>query len=108
MTKSEWQEMCCTTPRDKAAIKSWFAPICDDMDPSKCEVLCDIETDRSKKVRAIMVNKDGKNILATRTLGKRFTISLKPVPSNPKRAITGSKAKRIKAAKDALRVKGCD
>jgi hypothetical protein len=77
---SEWQGVCCTTTRDKEAIKSWFAPLCDDMEPDSCEVLCDIETDVSKKVRAIMVTKDGKRILATRTLGgKQFSISLKPV-----------------------------
>lgn len=79
MAKSEWQIMCCTTPRDKDAIKSWFAPLCDDMEPSECDVLCEIETDRSKKVRAVMVNKDGKRLLATRTLGgKSFSIRLRP------------------------------
>lgn len=84
MAKSEWQSMCCTTERDKGAIKSWFAPLCDDMDPASCDLLCDIETDRSKKVRAIMVEKDGKRLLATRTIGKRFSIHLQPAP-NPTR-----------------------
>jgi hypothetical protein len=79
MAKSEWQAMCCTTERDKDAVKSWFAPICDDMEPIACEVLSDIETDRSKKVRTIMVRKDGKRVLAVRTLGsKMFSIRLKP------------------------------
>lgn len=79
MAKSEWQGMCCTTEQDKDAIKSWFAPLCDDMEPASCDVLCDIETDRSKKVRAVMVEKTGKRLLATRTLGgKQFSIHLKP------------------------------
>lgn len=77
--KSEWQSMCCATERDKAAIKSWFGLFADNMEPVSCDVLCDIETDRSKKVRAIMVGKDGKRVLATRTLGdKQFSIHLKP------------------------------
>lgn len=79
MAKSEWQSMCCSTERDKAAIKSWFSPVCDEMEPISCDVLCDIETDRSKKVRATMVGKDDKRFLATRTLGgKTFSIRLKP------------------------------
>jgi hypothetical protein len=79
MAKSEWQGMCCSTPRDKAAIKSWFAPCCDDMDPVSCDVLCDIDTDRSKKVRATMLRKDGTRVLATRTTGRKtFSIHLKP------------------------------
>lgn len=86
MAKSEWQSMCCTTERDKGAIKSWFAPVCDDMEPASCDVLCDIATDRSKKVRAIMVGKNGKRVLATRTMGQRFSINLKPAP--PARADT--------------------
>jgi hypothetical protein len=79
MAKSYWQGMCCTTERDKSAIKSWFTPFCDDMEPASCDVLCDIDTDRSKKVRAIMVGKNGKRVLATRTLGRKtFSIHLKP------------------------------
>jgi hypothetical protein len=74
--------MSCATERDKAAIKSWFAPICDEMEPVSCDVLCDIETDRSKKVRATMVRKDGKHVLATRTLGARtLSIHLKLAPT---------------------------
>lgn len=79
MAKSEWQAMCCSTLRDKEAIKSWFSPCCDDMEPVTCDVLCEIETDRSKKVRAIMAGKDGKQVLATRTIGRKtFSIHLKP------------------------------
>lgn len=81
MAKSYWQGMCCSTPRDKGAIKSWFSPLCDDMEPESCDVLCDIETDRSKKVRATMIGKDGKCVLATRTFGRKtFSIHLKPAP----------------------------
>ena len=77
--RSEWQGMCCSTARDKEAIKSWFSPVCDDMEPVSCEVLCDIETDRSKKVRAVMVGKDGARRIATRTMGRKtFSIHVKP------------------------------
>lgn len=81
MPKSYWQGMCCRNTRDKEAIKSWFSPLCDEMDPMSCDVLCDIDSDRSKKVRAIMVEKNGMRILATRTLGgKQFSIHLEPAP----------------------------
>lgn len=79
MPKSEWQGMCCTTERDKSVVKSWFTPLCDEMEPISCDVLCDLVTDRSKKVRSVMVEKNGKRVLATRTLGgKTFSIHLKP------------------------------
>lgn len=75
--------MCCTTDRDKDAIKSWFAPVCDDMEPESCDVLCDIQTDHSKKIRAVMIRKDGERSIVTRTLGKgRFSIHVKPAPKS--------------------------
>lgn len=79
MAKAYWQGMCCSTPRDKEAIKSWFSPLCDEMEPESCDVLTDEQTDKSKKVRAIMVHPNGRRMLATRTLGgKTFSIRLKP------------------------------
>jgi hypothetical protein len=81
MAKSYWQSMCCTTPRDKEAIKSFFSPVCDDMEPESCDVLCDIETDREKKVRAIMIRQDGSKSLVTLTVGrKQCSIHVKPAP----------------------------
>lgn len=78
--KSYWGGVCCSTERDKDAIKSWFAPLCDDMEPIKCDTLADIETDRTKKVRAIMAKADGKRVVVTRTFGaKSHSIHIKPV-----------------------------
>lgn len=77
--KSEWSGVSVRTDRDKVAVKSWFGFLCKDMTPEKAEVLCDVETDREKKIRCIMVDAKGKKFLATRTLGgKTFNISLKP------------------------------
>lgn len=82
MAKSYWQAMCCSSPRDKEAVKSFFAGTCDDMEPECCDVLCDTQTDREKKVRAVMLRKDGGRVIATRTLGrKQFSIHLKPAPA---------------------------
>ena len=78
MAKSYWQAMCCNTAADKARIKQIFSPLCDDLEPESCDVLCDLDTDRGKKVRAVMIAKDGTRKLATRTLGrKQFSMSLK-------------------------------
>lgn len=80
MSKSYWQKMACSTARDRRAVKSWFGFVCEDMTPESAEILCDIETDREKKLRAIMIDKDGRRRRATRTLGgKTFTIKLEPV-----------------------------
>ena len=77
--KSSWGGVCCTTERDKAACRSWFSPMCDDMTPEKCEVLTDNTTDATKKLRAAMIDQRGRKLVATRTFGKRFSIKLTPV-----------------------------
>ncbi len=78
--KSQWTEVWCDSPASKAAALSWFRPVCDGMTPEKVEILCDIETDREKKIRAVMIDKDGTRRVAYRTLGTRnYTISLKPL-----------------------------
>lgn len=78
MAKSYWSDIFCRTDSDKRAIKSWFSPLCDEMEPTRAEILCDIETDREKKLRAIFKNKDGKQFCAIRTNGRRYSITLKP------------------------------
>ena len=76
--KSEWTPMCCETERDRDALKSWFSPLCDDMTPLKADILCDIATDREKKLRATMRDKDGRERIAVRTKTARgWTISLR-------------------------------
>lgn len=80
MAKSYWQSMVCDGPRSHEAIKSWLSPMCDDMTPLKAEVLCDIATDKEKKLRVTLQDKSGKKLLAIRTFGKRSSsITLKPV-----------------------------
>ena len=78
MNKAYWGGMCCTTERDKAAILSWFSPLCDDMKPESCEVLSDEVTDATKKIRATMIDDRGRRFIATRTFGKRYSIKLIP------------------------------
>lgn len=78
MTKSYWQRMSVRTDGDRQAVKSWFSPLCDDMTPESAEVLCDKQTDREKKARAMMVDADGVKHIATRTLGgKTFSIAIR-------------------------------
>ncbi len=80
MSKSYWQSMRIHTDGDKRAVKNWFAPVCNDMTPESAEILCDKQTDREKKLRAVMVDADGVKHIATRTLGGRtFTVTLKKV-----------------------------
>lgn len=78
MSKSYWQSMVCDGPRSHEAIKSWLSPMCADMTPLKAEILCDIATDKEKKLRVLMQDKDGKKILAIRTFGRKFSITIKP------------------------------
>lgn len=81
-SKSYWQAVACSTPGHKEAIKSWFSPLCDDMTPENAEILCDRETDREKKIRATMIDKNGVRRVATRTKGGRtFSVTLgAPLP----------------------------
>jgi hypothetical protein len=89
--KSYWQRMACRTERDKVALKSWFSPFGDDMTPESAEALCDIETDREKKLRVIMVDGDGVKHVLTRTFGKKTTtitstVLFRPVAPPPESA----------------------
>lgn len=78
--KSYWQEAYIGSDRAKEDVKSWFAPMCEGMTPYKAEILCDIETDREKKIRAFMTDGDGKRYQFERTRGGReFSITRKPI-----------------------------
>jgi hypothetical protein len=77
MKKSYWQSVSIHDDRSKEALHSWFRGMSEGMTPCKAEVLCDIETDREKKLRAIMTNSDGERYEFTRTVGARFTVSSK-------------------------------
>ena len=81
--KSYWQAVYVDSDDAKAVCKSWFAPMCEGMTPYKAEILCDIETDREKKLRAFMIDDEGKHHKFERTKvgGKTFSISSKPVPA---------------------------
>lgn len=76
--KSYWIGVSFDTERDRAAILSWFSPLCEGMTPIKAEVMCDTETDREKKFRVVMRDKDGRERIATRTKTRGgWTIELK-------------------------------
>lgn len=78
-THSEWCGVYVGSDRSKDAVKSWFAPYCDDMEILSARCLSDIRTDATKKVEIIAADKDGGKRRVTRTFGKRFTISFKPI-----------------------------
>lgn len=79
MAKSYWSTVSSDGEQAQRAIKSWLSPLCDDMTVEKAELLCDVETDREKKIRAFVTDKNGKRFVAERTRGGRqFSISLKP------------------------------
>jgi hypothetical protein len=51
--------------------------LADNMTCYKCEILCDIETDLSKKMRAFMTDEAGQKYMLTRTIGKSFFVECK-------------------------------
>lgn len=79
--KSYWQSVVCQTASDHDAIRKWFPFLCEDMTPYQCDVLCDVETDREKKLRAYMTDKSGKRWYLSRTTTRKgdFTITQKPL-----------------------------
>lgn len=80
--KSYWQEAYLGNANSKAAVKSWFGTLCEGMIPYKAEILCDVETDREKKIRAFMTDETGKNYQFERTLGRKtFSVSRKCLTS---------------------------
>lgn len=77
MTKSYWLGMVVDNPAAQQAVKSWLMGLVDGMTCESADVLCDAETDREKKLRAVMVDAKGKRRLFTRTMGMRFTVTSK-------------------------------
>lgn len=49
------------------------------MEPQKAEVLSDTATDRTKKIRVHLRDKNGRLLVATRTFGKTYSIKLTPL-----------------------------
>lgn len=76
-TKSYWQSVAVESARSREAVKSWFMPLCEGMTPYKAEILCDIETDREKKIRAFMTDAEGAKFVFQRTKGRKFSLSRK-------------------------------
>lgn len=100
MSKSYWQKMHIGGAKSQAAVKSWFGMCVDESDTVReAEILCDKETDREKKIRAVVAASDGATFRLERTLGgKQFTIKrslLTPAPESPadERDGGGSEAK---------------
>jgi hypothetical protein len=82
--KSYWMPVLADTPHRQTAILSWFRPLCDGYTVESAEILCDIETDREKKIRAVVRDQKGNRKLATRTLGGRqSTIKLQSIVGAP-------------------------
>lgn len=78
--KTYWQSCVSDNDAAKDAIKSWFSPLSEDMTPYQADILCDIETDVEKKLRAFMTNASGKKFEFTRARhGRDVTISMKPL-----------------------------
>jgi hypothetical protein len=77
--KSYWQAAYIGSDDAKAIVKSWFAPMCEGMVPYKADILCDVETDKEKKLRAFMTDDKNNHFKFERTRGANtFSISRKP------------------------------
>ncbi|MDB5616045.1 hypothetical protein [Tardiphaga sp.] len=79
--KSYWQSAYIGNEKSQEAVRSWFGSMADGMTAYKAEILCDIATDREKKIRAFMTDTENKHYRFERTLGgKTFSISRKVLP----------------------------
>lgn len=97
MSKSYWQPMR-VTDADHAALRAWFAPLANDMTPYEAGVLCDIATDREKKLRVYMRDAEGVVYEFTRTRGKTYTIGMKRVSRKADTA-SGDSVNRVNKAR---------
>lgn len=78
--KSYWQAAYIGDEGAKESVKSWFGQLCEGLTPYKAEILCDVTTDREKKIRAFMTDSDNKRYQLERTLGgKTFSVSRKRI-----------------------------
>ncbi len=80
-SRSYWQGVSLHSDASKDALRSWFSPLADDMTPYKGEILCDVDTDREKTLRAFMTDKEGEHyqFIRTRESGGRYTVSMKRI-----------------------------
>lgn len=76
MSKSYWQSVNVRGAGPQEAVKSWFGIMADETDVvNDADILCDKATDREKKIRAVLTNKEGDRFKLERTLGgKTFSI----------------------------------
>lgn len=77
--KSYWQAVYIGSPNAKKAVMSWFRELAEGLTVYKAEILCDIETDREKKIRAFATDATGAHFRLERTRGLRFSISRKRI-----------------------------
>jgi hypothetical protein len=79
--KTYWQSCVADNDRSKDAIKTWFAPLADEMTPYQADILCDVDTDRELKLRAYMTNPEGRKYAFTRTRGgkRHYTTTMQPL-----------------------------
>ena len=85
--KSYWSGVCCSTDRDKMALRSWFNGLIDDCDILKADSLADSETDQDKKLRLHVRFPSGIEKIVERSFGAReFRISFKPLSASHPRS----------------------
>ena len=78
LPRSIWEGVSCHTDRDRDAIRSWFNGLADGMNgPLKANILTRTSDDRSLKIRALFETADGRQKEIVRTMGKRFTITIR-------------------------------
>lgn len=64
-------------------LRTWFDPLADDLTAVSADVLCDVVTDRVKKLRAVMVDKRGNRFLLMRSrpnVRGQWSASRKAIP----------------------------
>ena len=80
LPKSVWESVSTDTARSREAIRSWFSAVIDDSTegPLKANVLTRTADDATLKIRALFKTADGETKEFVRTLGRRFSITIKP------------------------------
>lgn len=76
--KSYWSPVACSTDRDRENIRSWFQGMADGWTgPTKASLLARVADDREIKIAAIFTKPDGTPKELVRTVGSRFTITVR-------------------------------
>ena len=80
--KTIWEGVSIHSEKSQVALRSWFCGLVADNDePVKASILTRISDDRSLKIRALFKSQDGTLREMTRTLGNKFSVTIKPPTS---------------------------